>query len=85
MQLSKDVNHRPIIFIRFNPDSYKENDKNITSCWSINKLGVCIVKKQKEWNDRLNVFKEQILYWTNPTNKTNKTIETIQLFYDNDV
>jgi hypothetical protein len=45
MQLSKDLDHRPIIFIRFNPDDYKINDKNITSCWYIDKSGICVVKK----------------------------------------
>ena len=36
MELSQDLNHRPIIFIRFNPDNYLDNNKNITSCWNIN-------------------------------------------------
>jgi hypothetical protein len=26
MEISKDFNHRPIIFIRFNPDSYLKMD-----------------------------------------------------------
>ena len=34
MQLSQDINHRPIIFIRFNPDEYiSSNNEKITSCW----------------------------------------------------
>jgi len=85
MQLSQDVGHRPMIFIRFNPDDYTDqNDKNITSCWGTNQKGICIVKKLKiiEWNDRLKVLQNQIAYWTNPENKTNKMVETIQLFYD---
>ncbi len=32
MELSLDVNHRPIVFIRFNPDEYTENDVKTTSC-----------------------------------------------------
>ena len=84
MELSKDLNHRPIIFIRFNPDDYLIQDKKITSCWSINKKGICIVKKSKncEWNKRLEALKEQIIYWLNPENKINKTIEIIKLFYN---
>ena len=86
MELSKDVGHRPIIFIRFNPDDYKNiNNENITSCFGIdNRSGVLIVKKskQKEWNERLNVLKNVIEYWINPANKTDKMIEIIQLFYD---
>jgi len=86
MELSQDVCHRPIIFIRFNPDDYKNiNNENITSCFGINaQTGALIVKKskQKEWNERLNVLKNMIEYWVNPANKTDKMIEIIQLFYD---
>ena len=82
MELSQDVGHRPIIFIRFNPDDYKINLKNITSCWKLNKQGICTIKKnkQEEWKERLKILEEQIKYWLN--NKTSKLIEVIQLFYD---
>ena len=33
MELSKDVGHCPIVFIRFNPDDYFKNNDKITSCW----------------------------------------------------
>lgn len=85
MELSQDLGHRPIIFIRFNPDDYKTDGKNITSCWGQNKKGICVVKKIKnnEWSERLNVLEQHINYWINPSNVTNKTIEIIQLYYDN--
>jgi hypothetical protein len=84
MLLSQDVGHRPIIFIRFNPDDYLNKDKNITSCFGIDKNGVCSIKKtkQKEWTYRLNILRENIQYWSE--NKSEKTIEIIQLFYDID-
>jgi hypothetical protein len=84
MELSQDLGHRPIVFIRFNPDDYKQNGTNITSCWGQDKKGICIVKKSKkdEWAQRLTALEEHINYWINPANTTNKTIETIQLFYD---
>jgi len=82
MELSQDLNHRPIIFIRFNPDSYmtKEGIK-ITSCWKTNKLGVFQVpkSKQKEWEYRIETLKGQIEYWTKLS--TEKTIEIVELFY----
>jgi len=81
MELSQDVGHRPIVFIRFNPDDY-ENGKKITSCWSRDKNGICVIKKKTEWTQRLNALEETINYWINPENTTNKTIETIHLFYD---
>ena len=84
MELSQDLGHRPIVFIRFNPDDYEKNGATITSCWGQDKKGLCVVKKSKknEWIQRLNVLEEQINYWINQANKTNKIIETIQLFYD---
>jgi hypothetical protein len=85
MLLSQDVGHRPIIFIRFNPDDYITKDgKVMTSCWALNGNGICTVKKTKakEWTQRLEALRTQIEYWTNIENKTDKTIEIIQLFYD---
>lgn len=85
MELSQDVGHRPLIFIRFNPDEYLDyENKNITSCWGLNKLGLFTIKKtkQNEWIERLSTLKEQIDYWCDPINKTEKTVEVIQLFYD---
>jgi hypothetical protein len=84
MELSQDLGHRPIVFIRFNPDDYDKNGKKVTSCWGIDKNGICLVKKTKrnEWTQRLHTLEEHINYWINPLNKTDKTIETIQLFYD---
>ena len=84
MELSQDLGHRPIIFIRFNPDEYNCQGKKIGSCWGINKNGICLVKKSKqdEWTKRLEALENQIKYWINPENTTNKMIETIHLFYD---
>jgi hypothetical protein len=84
MELSQDVHHRPIIFIRFNPDSYI-NNKNIKlpSCWKIsNKNGILLINNKELWIKRLEVLKNQIMYWSDPNNKTEKAIEVIQLYYD---
>ncbi len=45
MELSQDLGHRPIVFIRFNPDDYEKDGTNITSCWGKDKRGICVVKK----------------------------------------
>ena len=82
MELSQDVGHKPIVFIRFNPDCYEENEIVIKSCWDVNNKGICVIKKSKEWTQRLNSLKEQITYWIHPDNMIIKTIEIIQLFYD---
>jgi hypothetical protein len=84
MELSQDVGHRPIVFIRFNPDNYTKNEEKITSCWGVNKNGICVVRKTKkdEWNERLSCLEKTILYWSDTENITNKIIETMHMFYD---
>ena len=83
MEISKDLDHRPIIFIRFNPDSYKDKDnKQINSCWKINKDGLCSLNKKNEWLLRLNKLKSIIEYWCDENNKSEKIINNEYLYYD---
>ena len=83
MEISQDVNHRPIIFIRFNPDSYidKDNEK-INSCFTVNKLGICVINKkhQKSWTERLTNLENTIQYWIE--NDSDKTVENVFLYFD---
>jgi hypothetical protein len=66
MELSKDVGHRPIVFIRFNPDQYIDRTGEVVkSCWKINGTsGICHVDTQKEgeWEDRLLELNDEIQY-----------------------
>jgi hypothetical protein len=83
MEISQDLGHRPIVFIRFNPDDYinKEGIK-ISSCWKLNRTTGLIILDQKkiiEWEIRINSLVEQINYWVK--NSTEKTVEIIELFY----
>lgn len=84
MELSQDVDHRPIVFIRFNPDKYFDKDGNrVDSCWeATTKQGILRVapKKQQEWEHRLECLVEQIQYWIE--NETNKIVQVVELFYD---
>ena len=82
MELSQDIEHRNLIFIRFNPDSYKTREnKTIKSCWKTdNRSGIFIISKKTNWNTRLTVLEETLKYWIN--NETNKMIEIVQLFFD---
>ena len=84
MELSQDVNHRPIVFIRINPDEYlSQSGDKIKSCWGITKqTGICKIIDQKNWQSRLESLQKQIEYWSNPENKSEKTIEIIEMFYD---
>jgi len=70
----------PIIFIRFNPDSYKINDRNITSCFT--NTGVVKKSKETEWIQRLETLKTSILQSLNDTDFSNSYVKIKNLFYD---
>ena len=82
MQISQDVGHRPMVFIRFNPDSYvNQNGVKIRSCWIHTKLGVATVPstRRKEWDERIQCLMDTIRHWF--VNTTEKTVEVVELFY----
>lgn len=83
MEISQDIGHRPLVFIRFNPDSYvAQNGQEISSPWKINRYGICGVtqKNAPHWSKRLAALKDQVTFWQDHI--TDKTIEVVQLFYD---
>jgi hypothetical protein len=51
MEISQDLGHRPVVFIRFNPDYYfDKNNTKIKSCWSITKqTGLVKIDNKKVW------------------------------------
>ncbi len=76
MEISKDVSHRPLAMVRFNPDGYVCLEKGeIPSPWAYTKSGVCKVrpKWKKPWEARLEALSETVGYWTK--NKSDKLIE----------
>jgi hypothetical protein len=84
MEISKDIGHRPLIFIRFNPDDYIDSNQiKVVSCWKPNKqsgiLYIPIIKIE-EWNKRLLLLQNQIQYWID--NTPEKIVEIVQLFYN---
>jgi len=79
MELSQAVGHRPIVFIRFNPDSYVVDGQKVPSCWGLNDDGLCMLKDKPEWKRRLDALKQQMEYWIQE--RTPKTVEVVQLFY----
>jgi hypothetical protein len=82
MEISKDLGFRPIVLIRFNPDSYiNTKGRLIKSCWKTDKFGILKISKTKkdEWEERLNILNQQIQYWID--NYTEKTLEITELFY----
>ena len=82
MEISQDIGHKPVVFIRFNPDTYvNQEGKKVTSCWRINGYGVLDISKSKhdEWLTRIDMLLQQLEYWIN--NIPHKTVEIVELFY----
>lgn len=81
MEISKDLNHRPIVLIRFNPDSYVDvSGKKIPSCFTTDINGITKPKKDtKEMDKRVSKLIKTITHWIEK--KTEKTIEQVQLFF----
>ena len=82
MEISQDLHHRSIVFIRFNPDQYINQDGiMVESCWELNYLNILQVMKPREpeWRERILVLENQIQFWID--NPTEKTVEIIELFY----
>jgi hypothetical protein len=85
MEIFEDIGKRPLIFIRFNPDSYYKGKIKVTSCWSSDKkCGAQIVKKSSEfeWKKRLDVLRNQVAYWLDENNKAEKELTCVYLFFD---
>jgi hypothetical protein len=61
LEISRDLGHRNIVFIRFNPDDYMIGNEKITSCWEQNKTGIFAVKSQRRRSGAgLNALKKKV-------------------------
>jgi hypothetical protein len=84
MELFIDLQNKPLVIIRFNPDAYTNaKNKKINSCWSISKAnGMAIINKNKivDWNNRLNKLKQTLTYYLQ--NPPTKELEVQYLYYN---
>lgn len=81
MELSRDIGHRPLVFIRFNPDGYKDAaGATVRTCWKLGKDGVVRIASAAAWSARLTALLDQIRYWVE--HPTEKMVEVVQLFFD---
>ena len=69
LQKNCNDNNKKMIMIRFNPDSYKSDDKYVESCWKNNEL---IQKNLDNWNNRLEILNNKLNYYL--TNDVNDNI-----------
>ena len=60
MELSQDVDHRPIVFIRLNPDGYTLDGKRMKGSFSLTKKTGELKVTKKEFNKRLNSLIESV-------------------------
>ena len=85
MELSQDFSenniHRPIVVIRFNPDTYIDsNNQKIESCWKAGKDGILRIKNKEHWDLRLNKLLETTNHYID--NQPVKDVTFEFLFYD---
>jgi len=79
MEIFQDLGNRPIVFIRFNPDQYKDKTgKLIDGCFKTTKSIPNSLQSQ-EWSRRMKILKERLDYHCD--NIPIKEITTEQLFY----
>lgn len=81
MEISNSFANRPIVFIRFNPDSYIKENIKIESSFKINKQsGISVIRNKNEWNNRLLELKKLVNYYLSFIPE--KTITNEFLFFD---
>lgn len=88
LEIYEDVRFRKIIFIRFNPDSYRFNNKNYISPFSYTKTGIININK-KEMERRTKILIDRIEYYRENEPDSEFTVDFMfygdlkQLDYDN--
>ena len=80
MELFQDFGDRPIVFIRFNPDSYRdESGTRVGGCFTRDKKGSLDVCEQ-EWDRRVDSLVSTIQRWL--VNVPTKEVTEEILFYN---
>ncbi len=84
-EIWNDVDHRPIVFVRFNPDKYKDKDgNNVPSPWG-EKRANGAATLSKKWKsaleDRLEKLRETVEQYMNSSSMRDKDYELVHLYY----
>lgn len=84
MELSRDVQHRPIVIIRFNPDAYRDGSgARRPSCWGRTPKTQeprVAPKQRRKWDERLARLRRAIADTLETPSQ--KTLTEVQLYYD---
>jgi hypothetical protein len=79
-EIAADVGNRPIIHIRFNPDTYKNaNGVYVGACWKKDANNILNLENEIDWNNRLYILQMVIAIYIFHEPKTS---QIIQLFFD---
>jgi len=88
MQLFQDLGNRPLVLIRFNPDTYvNENEEKVQGCFKALTKVEDIHKKrfyninETEWIRRVNILEKNIKEYLSLDTFPNKEVTEIKLFY----
>ncbi len=81
-EICEDLGHRPLVFVRFNPDRYKdEHGRNVLSPWRTNIFGLFTVcnKWKDAWDARLDKLRQTVDM--NSSSMEDKDYEVVHLYY----
>ena len=85
-QLFSDLGDRPLIIIRFNPDSYQTEGTKMLSAFKYDKLtGVPTIRDKEEWKWRCDILLNKMREVIDKSVKEgapDKEIDVIRLFFD---
>ena len=79
MELFRDLGNRPMVLIRFNPDSYVRGETSVEGCFKKTKSGAVSIRK-KEWNRRIAELTNTIHHYLHDI--PSKEVEEVRLFYN---
>ena len=80
MEIFQDLGNRPLVVLRFNPDSYTNRDNcGVPGCFKTTKSG--IFSPSEEWTRRAKILKLMITHFMKKIPKKEMTI--CKLFFDN--
>ncbi len=82
MEISRDLCHRPLVFIRFNPDGYQNaSGAQQPGCWRVNGFGACSISDAAQWTQRTEHLLEVVRKWLDTP--TDKTLTVESLYFSN--
>ncbi len=84
-EIWNDVGHRPLVFVRFNPDKYKDEDGKVPSPWGGKRANGAVTFSQKKWKSaweaRLEKLRETVETYMNSSGMKGKDYEMVHLYY----